>query len=493
MSSTREARSGLALLPEIPSAALLRSVLAEMEEGLQTKVCIVGGYVRDLVMGRESESDVDIVVEGVAAEAAAGWLRKRWGRRERVVGFEKYGTAQISFQLAGGRHFTVEFVRARSEAYSRESRKPAVRPGTMAEDAIRRDFTVNTLLLDATGMVVDPTGQGLDDIRAGLLRTPLDPLLTFEEDPLRTFRAARFAAQLGFTLDPAVEAAMAAAAGRIQIVSQERLRDELIKLLMGDFPSLGLTILLRTGLLTETVPELAQLSGVEQTGYHIGDVFEHTALAVELAERDRLVRLAVLFHDIGKPGTAASSPKGPTFHGHPQLGAEISRDVMRRLRFSHAEMTKVARLVELHMRPIQYRSDWADSAVRRLWHDSGELAAPLLALARADTLASSFPGTAGLDELQTRMAALASQHPRGLRPVLTGDQLKAHFRMQDGPWIGRAHEFLMEAAVQGRLGASADDSQQISALEQLEQNRDLWAPRPGERGASAASQAQRPG
>jgi poly(A) polymerase len=166
---------------------------------------------------------------------------------------------------------------------------------------------------------------------------------------------------------------------------------------------------------------------------------------------------------------------------------------MRRLRFSHAETAKVARLVELHMRPIQYRSDWADAAVRRLWHDSGELAEPLLALARADTVASSFPGTAGLDELQSRMAALASQHPRGLRPVLTGDELKVHFRMQDGPWIGRAHEFLMEAAVQGRLGASADGSQQLSALELLEQDRGVWEPRPGERGASATSQVQPPG
>jgi len=482
MSSTPETRSGLTLLPEVPSAVLLRSLLAEMEEGLQTKVCIVGGYVRDLVMGRDSESDVDIVVEWEAAEAAATWLRKRWGRREPVVSFEKYGTAQISFVLPDGQRFTVEFVRARSEAYSRESRNPAVRPGTLAEDAIRRDFTVNTLLLDSTGMVVDPTGRGLDDIRAGLLRTPLDPLLTFEEDPLRTFRAARFASQLGFSLDPLVEAAMVEAAGRVQIVSKERLRDELIKLLMGDFPSLGFGILLRTGLLAETIPELAQLSGVEQTGYHIGDVFKHTALAVELAQRDRLVRMAVLFHDIGKPGTISPSPKGPTFHGHPQLGAEISTAVMRRLRFSGAEVSQVARLVELHMRPIQYRSDWAEAAVRRLWHDAGELVGPLLELARADTRASSFPGTAGLDELEQRMAELAKEHPRGIRPVLTGDQLKAHFRKDDGPWIGRAHAILTEAMVQGRLGGAEDGSQREPALLLLEECRELWEPRAGERG-----------
>ena len=479
------------MIPEPPSATALRALLGEMEEGLDTRVCIVGGYVRDLVMGRPADSDVDMVVERVSAELAANWLRQRWHRREPVVAFERYGTAQISFVISEEQRFTVEFVRARSEAYSRESRKPTVRAGTMEEDAIRRDFTVNTLLLDSAGMISDPTGRGLDDIRAGLLRTPLDPLLTFDEDPLRMFRAARFASQLGFTLESGVEAAMTQVAARIEIVSRERVRDELVKLLLGDAPSTGLRLLLSTGLLAEAVPELAQLSGVEQGGYHPDDVFEHTVMAVDMAPRDKLVRLAVLFHDIGKPQTAQPSPQGPTFHRHQQVGAEISREVMRRLRFSGAEVDQVAALVELHMRPIQYRHEWADGAVRRLWHDAGALAPQLLQLARADTRASSYPGTQELDELERRMAALAQEHPQGIRPPLGGNQLKAHFQLRDGPWIGRAQRLLMEALVEGRLGGE-DGSLEDSALRLLEGEGPSWQPRPGEPGRSPEAETPAP-
>jgi poly(A) polymerase len=436
-------------------------------------------------MGRPANSDVDLVVERVPAQVAANWLRQRWQRREPVVAFERYGTAQLTFQLGAGRRLTVEVVRARSEAYSRESRKPTVRAGTMAEDAIRRDFTINTLLLDATGMVIDPTGRGLDDIRSRRLRTPLDPLVTFDEDPLRMFRAARFASQLDFAIDPEVEAAMAAASARIQIVSQERIRDELVKLLLGQSPAVGLRVLLSTGLLAETIPELARLSGVEQGGYHPDDVFDHTAMAVELAPVDKLVRLAALFHDIGKPETAQPSPQGFTFLRHQQVGAEITRELMRRLRFSGAEIDQVARLVELHMRPIQYRHEWADSAVRRLWHDAGALAPQLLELARADTRASTYPGTGELDELERRMAAVQQENPQGIRPPLGGNQLKAHFQLPDGPWIGRAQRLLTEAMVEGKLGPNGG-SQEADAWRLLEEERPSWQPRAGEPGRSQA-------
>ncbi|MHB8394217.1 MAG: tRNA nucleotidyltransferase/poly(A) polymerase family protein, partial [Candidatus Dormibacteria bacterium] len=231
----------------LPSAEGLIELLGDMEEALGTRVCVVGGFVRDLLMGRTDAADVDVVLERVPAETAAQWLRNRWGRRGKVVGFERYGTAQISFPLPGGQRFTVEFVRARSEAYSRESRKPTVRPGTMEEDSLRRDFTINTLLLTAQRAVLDPTERGISDIRARLLRTPLDPLLTFDEDPLRMFRAARFASQLGFRLAPGMEDALRTAAPRIRIVSKERIRDELVKLLLGAVPSRGLHLLLRTG------------------------------------------------------------------------------------------------------------------------------------------------------------------------------------------------------------------------------------------------------
>ena len=465
----------------MPSARALRAELAPMEAEIGSPVWIVGGYVRDLLLGRPEASDVDLVLESAAAREGGEWLRRRWRRPEPVVAFERFGTAQVSFAVGAGSRFTVELVRARREAYLPHSRKPDVEVATLAEDASRRDFTINTLLLGSQGQVLDPTGRGLEDLRQGVLRTPLDPSATFSEDPLRMLRAARFCAQLGFRLDPGVEAGMRESATRIRIVSVERVRDELLKLLLAPRAADGLRLLLATGLLAETAPEVARMAGVEQGGYHLGDVFEHSVLAVERAPATRVLRLAALLHDVGKPPTAAPSPTGPTFHRHQQVGAEITRQLLRRLRLANAEVERVAGLVELHMHPIQYRTEWADSAVRRLWHRAGDLLPELLQLARADTLASSYPGTGQLEELERRLEQVAQQNPGGLRPLLGGAQLKAWKGWPDGPWIGRAQRLLVEAAVQGELGADRGDSEQ-AAREYLEARLGDWRPRPGERG-----------
>jgi poly(A) polymerase len=474
-------------VPQVPSPTALRRVLPELERGVDARVCIVGGYVRDLLLGRPADTDVDVVVEQGSAEAAAEWLRQRWDRRARVVAFERFGTAQIAFLVPGRERFTVEFVRARAEAYSPDSRKPSVRAGTMEEDALRRDFTVNALLLDSGGVVVDPTGRGLDDLRRGLLQTPLPAAETFSEDPLRMLRAARFVSQLEFDLAPGVEAAMSEMAPRLAIASPERVRDELLKLLLAPRPSLGLRILQRTGLLSEISPDLAAMAGVEQGGYHLGDVFEHTCLALDSASRERLVRLGVLFHDIGKPPTAVQRPEGPTFHRHPQVGAELTESIMRRLRFSGAETASVRQLVLMHMRPIQYQSDWADSAVRRLWHAAGDLREQLLAVARADTEGSSYPGLGPLSELEARLAAVGEEHPQGIRPPLGGEQLKAAFQLPSGPWIGRAQAALLEAVMEGQLPPSDDPRSAEAAVQHLAQRREAWQPRPGEPGAAMRS------
>jgi poly(A) polymerase len=482
--SSPELPPPLEIVAEAPGAGLLRRLLPELERGIGARVCIVGGYVRDLLLGRPADTDVDVVVEKGSAEVAAEWLRQRWDRRARVVAFERFGTAQIAFLVPGQNRFTVEFVRARAEAYSPESRKPTVREGTMEEDAQRRDFTINALLLDSDGAVLDPTHQGLRDLRAGILRTPLAPAETFSEDPLRMLRAARFASQLEFQLAPGVEAAMAEMAPRLGIVSPERVRDELLKLLLSPRPSLGLRILQRSGLLLEISAEIAAMAGVEQGGYHLGDVFEHTCLALDSASPQRLVRLAVLFHDVGKPSTAGSGPDGPTFHRHPQVGAALSESVMRRLRFSGAEIDAVRQLVLLHMRPIQYQSDWAASAIRRLWHAAGELGPELMALARADTAGSSYPGLELLSELEDRLLAVGDAHPQGLRPALGGEQLKAAFELPPGPWIGRAQAALLEAVMEGQLPPADEPSAQSAAIGYLEDRRDSWQPRPGEPGAA---------
>ena len=452
-----------------------------MEAELGSPAWIVGGYVRDLLLGRPEASDVDLVLESAPAQDAGEWLRRRWKRREPVVAFERFGTAQVSFLVAGGQRFTVELVRARREAYLSHSRKPEVQAATLEEDALRRDFTVNTLLLGARGQVLDPTGRGLEDLHRGLLRTPLEPAATFSEDPLRMLRAARFAAQLGFRLDPKVAEGMRESAARIGIVSVERVRDELLKLLLAPEAATGLHLLLETGLLQQVAPEVAQMAGVEQGGYHLGDVFLHSALAVERAPVARVVRLAALLHDVGKPVTAKPSPSGPTFHRHQQVGAEIARELLRRLRLPNSEVDRVSRLVELHMHPIQYRSEWADSAVRRLWHRAGDLLPELLQLARADTLASGYPGTAQLDELESRLEAVVRDNPGGLRPALGGAQLKAWKGWPDGPWIGRAQRLLLEAAVQGELATGAEDLE-AAARAYLQQRLSEWQPRPGERG-----------
>jgi len=455
-----------------------------MEAALGGRARIVGGHVRDLILGRTLASDVDVVVEGADAEVAARWLRRHWRRSEPVVAFERFGTAQLNLRLARG-GLTVEFVRARAEAYDPGSRKPTVRPGTLAEDVWRRDFTVNTLLLDGRGAVTDVTGAALPDCFGCRLRTPLAPRATFAEDPLRMLRAARFASQLDFEVDPAVVRAMTGARERLAIVSMERVRDELLKLVLSPRPSIGLRLLERTGLLSAFAPELSAMVGVEQGGYHVGDVFTHTLLAVDLAPPDRLVRLATLLHDVGKPPTAARAGGGGdgriTFHGHAEAGARIAAELCRRLRLPHEEAARVARIVALHMRPIQYRADWEDRAVRRLWHDAGPLRDALLAVARADTGASRYPSLDALDDLARRLREVAETLPQGVVPPLDGHSLKRHFGLRDGPWIGRAQRLLVAAVVDGAV-ADGDGAQ---AADHLARHRADWEPLPGERGAAA--------
>jgi poly(A) polymerase len=474
------------VIVEVPTGAGLRRLLPQLETGIGARVCIVGGYVRDLLLGRPADTDIDLVVEGGTAEAAAEWLRRRWDLRARVVSFERFGTAQIAFQSPRTGRLTLEFVKARAEAYSPDSRKPEVRAGTLEEDAQRRDFTVNALLLDSRGEVLDPTGQGLDDLRLRLLRTPLAPLDTFSEDPLRMLRAARFVSQLEFQLAPGVEEAMTAMAERLVIVSPERIRDELLKLLLAVRPSLGLRILNRTGLLAQFLPEVAAMTGVNQGGYHLGDVFEHTCLSLDAAQRRGIVRLAVLFHDVGKPPTVAAGPNGPTFLGHPQAGAVIAEAAMRRLRFSGAEIEAVRQLVLLHMRPIQYSSEWADSAVRRLWTAAGDLLPDLLALARADTEGSSFPGLDQLSELEGRLANVAVENPQGIRSPLDGEQLKRIFALPAGPWVGRAQKLVIEAMIEGVLPPSDQSQAKSAAEEYLQRHRQSWWPASGEPGGPEA-------
>ena len=414
---------------------------------LGIEVYLVGGFVRDRLLGAAGK-DLDLVSVGadglpLLSEMARGF---GWPPPQR---FERFGTGQIR-----GDGFVVEVVRARAERYDPESRKPAVRPGTLDEDVRRRDFTVNALCQTFEGRVIDVTGHGLGDLRARVLRTPLDPADTFSEDPLRMLRAARFTAQLGFALAEGVLDAMRAQAGRIAILSIERVSEELRRLLVSAHARAGFDVLRDAGLLERLLPEVVAMIGVEQGGYHLYDVYEHTLRAVDLTAPDLVTRTAALMHDIGKPPTHAVAGDGRhTFHDHPQVGAAMARDILTRLLFSNGEIEAVAQLVRLHLRPIQYEAErFGDPAVRRLIRDAGDLRARMLDIARADTRASSFPSTAGIDELAERMRRLdAGGEVSHMRDTIDGDEIMAMAQRPPGPWVGRVKAALEDAVLDGAI------------------------------------------
>jgi poly(A) polymerase len=428
---------------------------------------IVGGFVRDQLLGHTSK-DIDIVcVNDGGIEALEAFARKNHWSKPAI--FERFGTAQTR-----GDGFIVEVVRARRERYDPESRKPDVAPGTLEEDIMRRDFTVNALCQTFGGEILDLTGKGRADLQSGVLRTPLDAQETFSEDPLRMLRAARFVAQLGFQPAPGMLEAMRAQAERARLLSAERIRDELARLLTSSHVRDGMNLLRDSGLLDVAVPQLLDMVGVEQGGYHKYDVWDHTMYAVEASPPDLITRCAALFHDSGKPATHALAEDGKhTFYGHAGVGATIARLVMERLRFSNDEIEAVAKLVDLHLRPIQYdQESWSDSAVRRLIRDAGELRDQMIDLARADTVASSFPTTAGLDELALRMDALdkGGSVSKFVAPV-SGNEIMALAGRKRGPWVGVVKRALEDAVIEGTLDPNDHDA----AVEWLRSNPKLWS------------------
>ncbi len=441
----------MADLREVRRAPVSEEVVATLGEAaaeLGVEAYLVGGFVRDRLLGMEGR-DIDTVVVGEGAEALLGALSTRCGwSRPKLL--ERFGTLHVR-----GDGFVVEAVRARRERYDPESRKPDVEPGTLEEDIRRRDFTVNALCQDFNGRVLDLTGRGLADLHAGVLRTPLDPSDTFDEDPLRMFRGARFVAQLGFGLAEGVLEAMRGQAHRARILSAERIRDELSRLLSSAHARAGMEVLREGGLLAQVLPDLEAMVGVEQSGFHCYDVYDHTMHAVDLAPRDDLVvRLAVLLHDVGKPPTHAIAEDGRhTFHDHPQVGAEMAERILTDLRFSGDEIRDVATLVRLHLRPIQYQHDThGDAAVRRLVRAAGPLRGRLLEVARADTRASSYPNTAAIDELGERMERLDQDGGLSrMGPPLDGGTIMRLGGRRGGPWVGRAQRALIEAVLEGEI------------------------------------------
>ena len=361
--------------------------VGQTADGLGRECYVVGGYVRDLVIGRHSK-DIDFVTVGSGIELAEA-VGKELGPKTHVAVYRNYGTAQIKRG-----EIELEFVGARKESYHRESRNPIVEDGTLADDIARRDFTINAMAISVNsenfGDLLD-FYDGLGDIERRLIRTPLDPDITFSDDPLRMLRAIRFATQLQFEIFPETFDAICRNAGRIEIITPERIKDELSKIMRSPKPSIGWDLLLRSGLLAIIMPELAALKGVEVVnGRAHKDNFYHTLGVLDnvaAASDNEWLRWAALFHDIGKPVTKRyDRGLGWTFHNHNIVGAKMIPRIFKRLRMSlGSEMRYVKKLVDLHMRPISLVEDEVtDSAVRRLMNYAEEDLDDLMILARAD-------------------------------------------------------------------------------------------------------------
>jgi poly(A) polymerase len=442
--------------PALPHLRPLFDLIEAEARRLGTRALVVGGYVRDRLLGGAREAqirEVDVLVEGGLGIALAEAVAARAGTHPPVI-FERFGTAHLDTP-----EYAIEFVSTRTERYERNSRKPDITPGSLRDDVMRRDFTVNALLMDWDGSVLDLTGRGLDDLAGRRLVTPLEPEVTFDEDPLRMLRAARFAATLAFELDPAVAAAIRRHVGRLQppTVSMERIRDEFSKLLLAEDVRRGLQILDDNGLLHRILPELEAGKGMEQGGWHSHDVFGHGLLTAAMTPADLRTRLAGLLHDVGKPATHELREGKITFIGHQDVGATMAVDGLRRLRFPGELIDAVSRLIRLHMRPIQYDPDgWEDKAVRRLVRDAGPELDRLLALARADMRASHYLDVTKIDHLEERIGRLDAQAINAIRSPLTGDDLMARTGRPAGPWIKRAKAALEDAILDGILEPQAE-------------------------------------
>ncbi|HET9129951.1 MAG TPA: CCA tRNA nucleotidyltransferase, partial [Terriglobia bacterium] len=319
--------------------------IGRQADSTSTQVFVVGGYVRDRLLGKEAR-DIDVVVLGNGVDFAAGMARV-WKAPNLVV-YERFGTAMLQLE-----HHKIEFVGARKESYSKESRKPVVNQGTLADDLSRRDFTINAIAVSlnsaSLGTIEDPF-DGRGDLKRKILKTPLEPKHTFDDDPLRILRAVRFASQLGFAIDPAVVDAGKAMRDRLTIVSQERITDEFLKIMSSPKPSIGLQAAYDMGLLGVIFPELESLAGVDQRkDFHHKDVFRHTLIVVDnlSGKTENLwLRMAGLLHDIAKPRTKAFKEGiGWTFHGHEELGARMVRPIFRRMRLPLEHLGYVEKLV----------------------------------------------------------------------------------------------------------------------------------------------------
>ena len=451
-----EARTGTFpdVIPErVQSLVAEAAEIADRFAAAGHTLYLVGGVVRDAIVGRlRDDADLDFTTDAVPDRIEAivsGWADAVWTQGKR---FGTIGCAR------GERRY--EITTHRAEAYSPDSRKPDVVFATAVEaDLARRDFTVNAMALKLPeAELVDPF-DGVADLAAHRLRTPLSPEESFSDDPLRMLRAARFHAGYDLEPDPDLEAAVGEMHHRLEIVSAERIRDELDKLLVVERPGPGLWFIVRTGLADEFLPEFSALALEQDPIHRHKDVLAHTIAVIDNASPDRIVRLGALFHDVGKPKTRSFGPEGVSFHHHEVVGARMTRDRMKALRYPTEDIEAVTRLVELHLRFHGYHDDvWTDSAVRRYVRDAGPLLDRLNELTRCDCTTRNQAKARDLnrrmDDLEHRIEELRRKEELdAIRPDLDGVQVMDQLGVKPGPVVGQALAYLLELRMEeGPLG-----------------------------------------
>lgn len=443
--------------------------ISEAADSLQLECYVVGGYVRDLFLERPS-NDIDVVVVGSGIQVASE-LKKMLGKKAHLSVFRNFGTAQVKYKDT-----EVEFVGARKESYQHDSRKPIVEDGTLEDDQNRRDFTINALAVclnkDRFGELVDPF-DGVYDMEDGIIATPLDPDVTFSDDPLRMMRCVRFATQLNFQIEPETYEALSRNADRLKIISGERIADEMNKIMLSKHPSSGFYYLKDTGLLELIMPELCAMDKVEtRNGRAHKNNYDHTMEVLEnvCKHSDNLwLRWAALLHDIGKPKSKRwDNQIGWTFHNHNNIGAKMIPSMFRRMKLPmDAKMKYVQKLVELHMRPIVIADEEVtDSAVRRLMNDAGDDINDLMTLCEADITSKNMQRKQKfLDNFRIVREKLKDlqerDYKRLLQPCIDGNEIMEIFHLKPSREVGTLKQTLKDAVLDNKVANEREPLMQL--------------------------------
>ena len=443
--------------------------ISEAADSLQLECYVVGGYVRDLFLERPS-NDIDVVVVGSGIQVASE-LKKMLGKKAHLSVFRNFGTAQVKYKDT-----EVEFVGARKESYQHDSRKPIVEDGTLEDDQNRRDFTINALAVclnkDRFGELIDPF-DGVYDMEDGIIATPLDPDVTFSDDPLRMMRCVRFATQLNFQIEPETYEALSRNADRLKIISGERIADEMNKIMLSKHPSSGFYYLKDTGLLELIMPELCAMDKVEtRSGRAHKNNYDHTMEVLEnvCKHSDNLwLRWAALLHDIGKPKSKRwDNLVGWTFHNHNNIGAKMIPSMFRRMKLPmDAKMKYVQKLVELHMRPIVIADEEVtDSAVRRLMNDAGDDIDDLMTLCEADITSKNMQRKQKfLDNFRIVREKLKDlqerDYKRLLQPCIDGNEIMEIFHLKPSREVGTLKQTLKDAVLDNKVANEREPLMQL--------------------------------